>query len=199
MRVELEERETVHQGFFRLDRIRVRFERFGGGMGPPHTFECLERGEAVAVILYDPAADRVALIRQFRIGPHLRGESGWTIEMVAGACDGDPDTTAVAHREVAEEAGYPLVELRPVSRFYLSPSGSTERIHLFLGLIDTRHPPRGGGGLAHEGEDIRLELYTFDRAWALVENGEMDSATAILAMQWLALHRPALHREAAPP
>ncbi|MBF0283832.1 MAG: NUDIX hydrolase [Magnetococcales bacterium] len=90
-----------------------------------------------------------------------------------------------------EETGWTVERLTLACSFYLSPSASTERIHLFLGLFDASQPP-DGVGLEHEGENIQLFVVPFDEAWAMLEQGVLDAATAILAVQWLALRRAEL-------
>ncbi len=191
MKVRILESTTTHEGFFRLLQIRLQYQRFDGRMSRPVVLESLERGEAVTILLYDPARDVLGLIRQFRIGPHLAGERGWVLEMVAGTCDGETDHQATARREVLEETGWKPYALEKISSFYLSPSGSTERIHLYLGLFDSSQPP-DACGLEQEDEDIQPLTMPFEEAWQRMEAGEINAATPILAMQWLAMNRDRL-------
>ena len=51
------------------------------------TREMFERGNAVAVLMYDPKADRVVLIRQFLSGAHYAGMPAWPLQIVAGMMD----------------------------------------------------------------------------------------------------------------
>ncbi|MEO5376865.1 MAG: NUDIX domain-containing protein [Magnetococcus sp. DMHC-6] len=192
MQVELLETHKLYHGFFQLFRYRLRYQRFDGHMSQEVTLEALERGDAVAVLAYDPHTDLVGLIQQFRIGPHLRENQGWCWEIVAGSCRSEEAYSKVAEREVAEEAGWSIQTLRHILTYYLSPSGSTERIHLFLALFDSQIPPQGGGGLLCEAEDIHPQILPFPDAWTMVENGSIHSGTAILALQWLAMHRAKL-------
>jgi ADP-ribose pyrophosphatase len=46
--------------------------------------EVFERGQAGAVLLYDPQRDEVVLIRQFRAGAYVAGRHPLTWEVVAG-------------------------------------------------------------------------------------------------------------------
>ena len=48
--VDLIERQTVFQGYFRVDQYRLRHEQYAGGFGPEIKREVLERGHAVAVL-----------------------------------------------------------------------------------------------------------------------------------------------------
>ncbi|MBF0621742.1 MAG: NUDIX hydrolase [Magnetococcales bacterium] len=192
MKVKVHKIEDCHKGFFQLQQIELEYERFDGTMNPPMSFECLERGEAVAIILYDPENDYVGLIRQFRIGAHMADGQGWCVEIVAGACDGESDHQAVAQREIEEETGLKIQKIQPLFDYFISPSGTTERIHLYMAHYDSQQVINGGGGLAHEGEDIQFFHLPFDDAWQMVRAGDINSATAIMAMQWLKLERNGL-------
>ncbi|MBF0145996.1 MAG: NUDIX domain-containing protein [Magnetococcales bacterium] len=191
MDVELIETKEVYRGFFRLFKVLLRYRRFDGRMSGPVTLEALERGEGVAVILYDPERDCVGLVRQFRIGAHLRENRGWVLELAAGSCQGQADVQAVALKEVREETGWTPSVLEHVNTFYISPSGTTERIHLFLGIFDSRIPPSASGVLEEE-EDIQTVTIPFPQVLEMMAQGEINAASVILGMQWLQINRPRL-------
>jgi len=44
-------------------------------------------------------------------------------------------------------------------------------------------------GLAEEGEDIKVHVWSVKQALAAVRNGKIDNAASIIALQWLALNR----------
>lgn len=97
----------------------------------------------------------------------------------------------VAHREGREEADLDFLVLEPVCRYLPSPGGTSEYISLFCGCV---HAPEAGGlhGLEEEHEDIRVHVYTFDQAFELLQQGDIDNAASIIALQWLALNRATL-------
>src|ERR687886_2245507 len=88
-RVEIVERKRVYDGFFKLDVARVRHELFRGGMSPKLKREIFVQRQAVAVLPYDPRADRVVLVEQFRAGTIDWGGEPWLLEAVAGILDKD--------------------------------------------------------------------------------------------------------------
>jgi ADP-ribose pyrophosphatase len=47
-------------------------------------------------------------------------------------------------------------------------------------------------GLDEEGEDIQVRVVSFADAVQLLENGQLNNASAMIAMQWLMLHREML-------
>ena len=103
--LEILERERVYDGYFKMDRYRFRHRLFGGGWSGTVQREVFERGHAVAVLPYDPAADRVLLIRQVRLPGLLGSGRPWQVEPVAGIIDPGEAVEEVARREAQEEAG----------------------------------------------------------------------------------------------
>ena len=48
-------------------------------------------------------------------------------------------------------------DFRPIATIYTSPGWTSERIYLFLGIVDHNDRSSAGGGLPSEGEDIRVD------------------------------------------
>ncbi|GAM67737.1 ADP-ribose pyrophosphatase [Vibrio sp. JCM 19236] len=67
--VEIIEQETLYQGFFKMVKYRFRHKLFEGGWSDIVQRELLERGHAVAVLPYDPVADKVIMVEQIRWEP----------------------------------------------------------------------------------------------------------------------------------
>ncbi|MGZ4969943.1 MAG: NUDIX domain-containing protein [Methylobacter sp.] len=187
-------KETVYQGFFRVEKYRLKHTMFGGGWSSEITRELFRRGSCVAVLLYDPDVDKVVLIEQFRVGAILNPSKAWLVEIVAGAIEEGETADEVAYRESLEEAGCAIQQLMVIYEFYTTPGGSSESITLFCGKVDSTQV---GGiyGLDHEDEDILVRAVDFDEVYLMLENGEIDSATPIIAVQWLALNRQKLRKE----
>ncbi len=191
--VEIIEKETAFQGYFRIDRYRLRHRLFAGGWSEAITREVFERGHVVGVLPYDPIADRVVLIEQFRIGAYAAGFSPWLIEIVAGIIEADEEPEEVARRETLEETGCAVTELLPVMTYLPAPGGASESVRLFCGRVDAT----GAGGihgLKEEHEDIRVIPVPFTEAMARLESGEIKNALGILALHWLALNHDRLRR-----
>ncbi|MDN7140299.1 NUDIX domain-containing protein [Pseudomonas sp. JQ170] len=186
--VEIVERLNCFKGFYQLDRVRLRHELFAGGMGQEISRELFVRHDAVCVLPYDALRDEVVLIEQFRVGAMGKVANPWMIELVAGLIDKDEVPEEVAHREAQEEAGLKLQTLWPMTRYFPSPGGSDEYVHLYLGRCDSA----GAGGLhglEEEGEDIRVKVWAFEDALQAVRDGLIANAATIIALQWLALNR----------
>jgi ADP-ribose pyrophosphatase len=191
--IEIQECRTVFQGYFRVDRYALKHRRFDGDWSGQITREVFERGHAAAVLPYDPVTDQVVLIEQFRVGALATGRHPWLIECAAGIIDEGEAPEDVARREAVEEMGCPLTRVEPVMSVIHSPGGSSETCRLYVGQIDAT---KAGGvhGLPDEAEDIKSHVLSFDTAMAWLEDGRIDNSTTVIALLWLARHRPALRQ-----
>jgi nudix-type nucleoside diphosphatase (YffH/AdpP family) len=144
--------------------------------------ETYDRGDGAAVLLCDRSDGSVILIRQFRYPAFYRGENPYLIESCAGKLEGD-DPETCARKEAEEETGYRAGTLIKAFDIFMSPGSVTERLTLYVGLID--EPAGGsGGGLEHEGEDIEVLRLPFGKALEMVETGEIIDAKTILLLQY---------------
>lgn len=189
--VTVEKRETVFQGFFRMDKLWLAHPRFDGRNMPTFTRELFIRGDATSVLPYDPERDEVVLLEQFRLGALEREQSPWLLELVAGMNEDGESNEDVAQREGQEEAGLSFSALEKICNYLVSPGGTTEMIHLYYGCVSTES---AGGlyGLEHEHEDIRAHVVSADEAIAMISDGRINNAAAIIAIQWLQLNRSRL-------
>ncbi len=189
--VDIVQRELLYKRFFRVERVQLRHRLFAGGWGPAIAREIFVRGEAVAVVLYDPQRDLIALVEQFRIGAMNEPDGPWCYEVVAGMVEPGESPEAVAYRELQEEANITPYALEYICNFLSSPGGSDEKLHLYCGLCDLEN---AGGiyGLPEEGEDIRVHLLRAQDVFAELYAGPFNNAAALICLQWLQANRPRL-------
>lgn len=186
--------------FFRLSQMRLRNRRFDGADSGELPREVLVGADAALVLPYDPVRDRILLVEQFRAGPARRGDANpWTLEPVAGIVDADETPEDAARRETVEEARLTLRDLRQMFAVYASPGSTTDHFYCFLGLADLPDGHATTGGLAEEGEDLRLHVIPFARAMELLDAGEVNAGPLAAMLLWLDRARPALRRAAGCP
>src|SRR5689334_2797074 len=187
--IEIIERRTAYQGFFRIETVKLRHRLFAGGWTPVFGREVFERGTAAAVLPYDPGRDEVVLVEQFRLPAYLAGCRAWQLEVVAGIIDKDGESGAdVVRREAREEAGLDILDLVPMHRFLVSPGGTTETLDLYCGRVDSS----GAGGifgLPDEHEDIRAIVKPWHEILSLLRTGGIENGFTLLAVYWLMAHR----------
>ena len=186
--VDIIEKTTVFQGYFRVDSYKLRHGRFDGGWTGVMQREVFERGHAAAVLLYDPDMGVFVMCEQFRVGAYAGGMDPWQIETVAGIIEEGETPESVCVREAEEEAGRAVTELWPIQRYLASPGGASESIYLYLGRVSAK----GAGGifgLAGEHEHIRVTVMDENRVRVLMEDGKIGNAATLLAVQWFFLNR----------
>jgi ADP-ribose pyrophosphatase len=187
--VKILNKAVMYNGFFKMEKYCLQHTLFEGGWSGEMSRELFVRGNCVAVVLYDAVRDEVILIEQFRVGAIDEPiNTPWLIEIVAGIMEENETPQDVAIRESFEEAGCIVETLIPINTFYLSPGGSSEKISLFCGLVNSENVG-GIHGLAHENEDILVRAASFSEAYQMVLRNDIDSAIPVIALQWLALHR----------
>lgn len=166
---------------------RVVYEIEIAGQVQTLSREIFDRGDAAAVLLYDPARRMVVLTRQFRLPAFLNGGVTHLLETCAGGIeDGDPRASVI--RETQEETGYVIKEPRLVFQAYMSPGSVTEKIYFFVAAYAAADRVHEGGGLAEEGEDIETVEMPFEDALALLASGRILDAKTIMLLQYAQIH-----------
>lgn len=186
--VQLLESKVAYQGFFQIKTLTLKHRLFAGGWSPSISRELFERGDAVGVLLYDPERDQVALVEQFRIGSYMRNDNPWMLELVAGIIEEGESPQQVAERESIEEADCTLEALEPIAGYYSSPGGTSEYFTLFCGKVNM-DGVGGIHGLEEESEDIRVHVFSLADALLKLQEGVINNAHTIIALQWLQLNR----------
>jgi ADP-ribose pyrophosphatase len=189
---EVMKRETLFQGFFRVDRYHLQHERFDGSWSGTVTREVFHRSKEVAgVLLFDPQHDKVVMIEQFRAGTLGVDENPWLMEMPMGMVDANETPEQAARREAVEESGCEVAELQRIASYFSSPGGTSEHVTLFIGR--TTAPAEGGiFGLAEEQEDICVHVMDAARAIGLLYANKIRDAQTLIALQWFAMHHTEL-------
>jgi ADP-ribose pyrophosphatase len=191
--VDILELTEAYKGYFRIDRYRLKHRRFDGGWSEVMTREVFERGHSVAVLLYDPAADKIAVIEQFRTGALAAGMAPWLIECVAGIIGDGETPEEVVRREAVEETGCTLGRVEQVGECIYSPGGCSEVCRIFIGEFDST-TASGVHGLAEEHEDIKTHVVPVETAFEWLDTGAIRTAPLLITIQWLARNGDDLRR-----
>ena len=188
MRVNIIEKTNLFDGFFKLEKAVLQFEKYDGTMSEKVARLNVFRGDAVAVLLYDSKNKKIILVRQFRYPVYtVDPENAWFLEVVAGSIENNSDPVETAVREVEEEVGYKLTssQLVALGKCYPSPGGTSERIFLFAADVANIRQSSDGGGLDDEHEDIQIVELDYSEAFRMIDEGEICDAKSLLTMQWL--------------
>ena len=191
--VEILSSERVWDGRCPLDVVKFRHRRFDGTMSGPRTWELWRRGVAMAVLPYDPVADVVLLIEQFRLSALAAGVDPVMTEIPAGFCEPGETPEQTAIRECQEETGLSPDRMEPIGAYVLTPGGCDERIGIYVGRVRAPEGVMSGligiGGLAAENEDIRVRVWPAAEAIDAAIAGNVPNSVAGIALLWLGLRR----------
>jgi ADP-ribose pyrophosphatase len=195
--ITIEATRPVYDGFLRIDEITFSYDRVGKRGGRTHGQKRLvmERGDAAAVLLHEIDTDMILLTEQVRAATIAKGP-GVMREIVAGVIEPGEAPDACLVREIREEIGYrvPRSALKRIGAFYVSPGGTSERIHLYyapvkaIQLVDP-----DASGADGEGENVALVKVSREAFVRAALRGRIDDAKTLVAALWLA-NRALLHQ-----
>lgn len=187
------EQTPVNPGnFLTVHNVMVEEQTHRGAV-QRRPLQCLERGDGVAVLFYDPAADVVLLANEMRVGMLVRGDDPYRNALCAGGIKTGEDILDVVVREAEEEMGIRLRQ-RPLlifNQLYPSAGGCSERLSIAYAEVDSA---QAGGvhGLASEHESILTIKLSFDEYWQQVQDGTINTMKTVLAAYWLKDNRARL-------
>lgn len=191
-RVEVLEKKSVFKkAIFDIEEIRIRHEKYDGSMSDVLTRLNLNRGDSAAVLLHDVSNNTLILTEQFRPSTYNDPGSGWILEIPAGSVEKGEEPMATMKRELIEEIGYEVKEMQHLFTFYVSPGGTSERIFLYYAQARPENVIGQGGGVLHEGEDIKRIAMPVAVAMQKLQKGEFTDAKTLIALQWLLNHQKA--------
>lgn len=100
-----------------------------------HKLEYVEKEEAVACLVLDQDLKHCYLVKQYRVG-----SNSVNLEVVAGVVDKGEEPSQAMERELIEELGLKadsMLYLAKIDEYYPSVGYSTEKVHLYIAIIDS--------------------------------------------------------------
>ncbi|HUR12820.1 MAG TPA: NUDIX domain-containing protein [Flavitalea sp.] len=150
--------------------------------------EVFNPGNAVCVLLFSRIKKTVLLTRQFRLASWLNGNpEGRLLEACAGILEKD-DAEKEIMREIKEETGYEIDEVKKIFEAYTSPGSNSERVTFFVAEYSDDMKTGEGGGLKDEHEDIEIVELPFSVARTMLTSGEIKDAKTIILLQYAAMN-----------
>jgi ADP-ribose pyrophosphatase len=137
--------------------------------------EIIEHADGVAIIPYLSKTEEVIMVKQFR-NPAER----ILLELPAGMLEVNEEVKECARRELEEETGYRVGDLKRIGSFYSSPGFCDEKIHLYLAQDLSKYKQQTDGDefieiVKMSVEDLKEKLYT----------SKMIDAKTIIGIQYL--------------
>jgi len=186
----IQRRHRLFDDFFKIDEFLVAHERRDGALSAVERRLVFERGDSVAVLLFDASHKSVVLVEQFKM-PVLAARrrddpsttDGWIVETVAGMIDAGETPEAAVIRETFEETGYRIQRPHLVGRFFSSPGGTSERLFLYYAEVNDADRAGQGGGVGDE--DIKVVRRSLDDLFGRLARGSIEDAKLAIAVYWL--------------
>jgi GDP-mannose pyrophosphatase NudK len=183
--IEVIRTEVLSDNWYVLRKVTFNIRKRDGAW-ETQSREAYDRGNGATILLYDLARRTVILTRQFRLPTYVNGNaSGMLIEACAGLLDRDDPQRCIT-REVHEETGFAIRNVRKVMQAYMSPGSVTEMLYFFVTEYSQIQRVAHGGGV--EEDDIEVIELPFEEALRQVASGEIMDGKTIMLLQFAALH-----------
>ena len=182
-KITIQKTELLSDNWYILNKVTFDYQE-ENNPAETHNREVYDRGNGAAILLYNSIQKTVILTRQFRLPSYLNGnKSGMMIEVCAGLLDQDNPEQCII-RETEEETGYRITTVKKVFETFMSPGAVTEILYLFVGEYDASMKVTEGGGLDAEQEHIEVIELPFDKAYGMIETGEIKDAKTVMLLQY---------------
>ncbi len=177
--------EILSDNWYVLRKITFDMQKKDGSW-QTQSREAYDRGNGATILLYNKAHVSVILTNQFRVPTYVNGNAtGMLIEACAGLLDKDNPEDCIK-REVEEETGYRVSDVKKIFEAYMSPGSVTEILYFFVAEYAKDQRAHDGGGI--EEEEIEVLEIRFDKALAMVAQGEIKDAKTIMLLQYAQIH-----------
>src|SRR5579884_1501870 len=160
--------ETVYSGSL----ISVRRDEVRLPDGRTTAREIVVHPDVVAMVPILPD-NRIVFVRQYR-----KAVDRVLLEVPAGGIDPGETPEDAVRREMKEETGYGVGQMRRLAGFYTSPGFTTEFMYLYE-VFDL-----APGTATEENDELEVVTLNMDEAWSRVRAGEIADAKTLLALQF---------------
>lgn len=182
--------QRLFDDFFKIDELLVTHRQIDGTTSSVQRRLVFERGDSVAVLLFNRDRRAVVLVEQFK-APTLIARrrddpattDGWLVEPLAGMIDTGEAPEAAAIRETLEETGYRIREPELIGRFFVSPGGTSERVFLYFAEVGDADRVGMGGGI--DDEDIKVLDIGLEELFEQLARGLIEDAKLAIGAYWL--------------
>ena len=172
----------------KLEKATFDYLRNDGNWQTQHRV-VFSRKDACVVLLYNKETKMVILMSQFRLPTYVNGnKTGMLIEACAGTIDDNETPEQCIRREIEEETGYKITEVKKIYEAYLSPGSVTEKLHFFIAEY-AEEMKQGKGGGTDETEDIEVMELPFEKAVEMISSGEIVDAKTIMLIQYAQINK----------
>lgn len=187
-RVKNIEKDLLSDNWYSLNKFTYDFQ-LNNGKWVRLQREAYDRGNGAAVLLYNKEQKTVVLTKQFRMPTYVNGnEDGFMIEACAGVLDDDNPEDCI-RKEIEEETGYRIKNVKKIMEAYSSPGSVTEILYYFIAEYSADMKVSEGGGVPTETEDIEVLEMPFKEAIEMMDSGKIKDMKTIVLLQYALINR----------
>lgn len=180
--------EELSNYFFPLKKVTYVFDK-DGKQPDKLVREVYATKNGATALLFNRTNKTVVLTRQFRLPTFLNNNvTGMMIEACAGLVDDGEQAHDAILREIEEETGYKVHDVKKLFSLYSTPGAVTELLHYFIAEYDEQQKVSEGGGLDEENENIEVIEMPFEEAFSKINSGEIKDAKTVILLQYAYLY-----------
>jgi GDP-mannose pyrophosphatase NudK len=182
--IKIKSTKILSDNFFPLKDVRYEYQKKDGSVEEVNR-EVYQSGNGATALLYNNTTNKVVLIKQFRLPAYLNNHpSGVLIETCAGLLEENEDPRDSIIREIKEETGYEVDNVKKIFELYSTAGSVAELVHYFIAEYSPDQRVSKGGGLEEESEEIEVLELSFEEAYNKVESGEIKDAKTVILLQY---------------
>lgn len=186
--VKIKSTEVLSDYFFPLKKVKYEVET-NEGLVEEVSREVYFSSNGATVLLYNTESNSVILTRQFRLPAFMNKHStGMMIETCAGIVEDDEDPSVGIIREIEEETGYKVEQVKKIFELYSTPGSVAEMIHYYVAEYSSDQKVSDGGGLEEEKEEIEVIELSFEEAFIKINSGEIKDAKTVILLQYARIY-----------
>ena len=181
--IRIKSEDVLSDNFFTLKEVHFEIGKEDGSKQEQKR-EVYHTANGVTVLLYNKEKKTVLLTRQLRIASFLNhNTTGLLLEACAGIQEDESACDSVL-REIYEETGFSVSNVKKIFELYSSPGSNTEMLHYFVAEYADDQKINEGGGLEEEQEDIEVVEMSFEDAYLKIASGEIKDAKTVILLQY---------------
>ncbi|MCY4043497.1 MAG: hypothetical protein OXE99_00295 [Cellvibrionales bacterium] len=184
-------RQTKHKGErLNLETLVFKYNRFDKKQSRLLPVDVAVMNQGVAVLLYDPKLQKIALLEKVQSGIVYHPETPWALTlMTSRMTQEDHSGEDAAYRVVESHAGTNIAKMIYVQDVFPAPSMSSELMSLFVVLVDLEGEESEFIRKTSNNDNVKSHLFTIDEAKGLLESRKIKDAITLVGVQWLLLHQ----------
>src|SRR5690554_2366018 len=153
MKYSIQNERIVFDDHYKVVKASVTYETFQNEEITANRL-AFERGDSVAIILFEKESNTILLTNQFRY-PTCKHNNGWLLEIPAGSLEEHENPSECIIREVMEELGYKIASPQLLHTSYPSPEAVTGGFFFFYAAVSQKE--KIGMAAGNEGEREEIE------------------------------------------